>query len=278
MRADCSSEHLRAWPECSQLPSNGVIMIEGYMNSQKIIDDLSSKHNAYLITGYEKIKLNVIHAFKSNFHLSQAFLKPSKELVAGQTYILVLDGLSDYEKQRFAEKNYRWKVVAADNVAPVWNKTPVYQRNWMQLYGCGPALGAAFCVCVSDEWPILYHVKVRDRKNDSLQEYYVLSDADHLSVGHDMCSGEFDFDGGSQYEISFAPVDVSLNEGSVSETFKISGPSLGDQGTIEYSCDCDKITGAKKSSMLMFMLPVLVIMFCSLVIIVIRKKKRRKSI
>jgi len=219
-KADCSGSGIGVWPYTSNLKANPVIVIEFYGSSQQIVSGLNNKYSIYLKSGKEKISLLIIEVCKGQFRLIQVIVKPATELKAGKEYQLMIDNLPGYEgihkwnKETHKTETPAWKVLKeADTEFPVWTKLPKFNSKYYAMFGCGPSFGIVFDLAAADASPVLIKTTVRNTKTGKYSTYYLEPADNKISVGHNMCSGAFDFDSNDPYEVSFALMDASGNPG-----------------------------------------------------------------
>lgn len=238
-KADCSSSAIYFWPETNSIKQNSMIIITGYGTSQKIITKLNRSYPVYLKSGEKKIKLLVQEIAVGQFALTQAILKPEKTLEAGLEYTLYVDDLSEngveISKWNSETKEFepvKWKVdEGIDTEIPKWVSTPVETEKSYVPFGCGPAIYVHFSFKVSDTTEnLLLKTTVTDLKTKIATTYYLKAqDNKSIKIGHGMCSGEFDFSEGENYEVTFDLVDASGNTAKwIDKKIKFTKPSSED--------------------------------------------------
>lgn len=257
--AECSSSGISVYPRTKTIFSNPIFIIEGYSSSQSVIRHLNNGNAIYLTSGGDTIPLTVLKILVGKLDLTQAILKPSSNLKAGKHYKLNIDSLDEYEKADFERDNFSWAVAdIADNQKPIWNNPPSYNSKGMIFYGCGPAVFINFCASISDDSPVVVYAKVKNLKTNSTSDYYVTPDSCSFKLGHGMCSGEFEFYSGQEYEATFSLMDASGNISTETPQIKFSGPTEKDedQHDTETNCDCltQKATGQKSSIWIIILL------------------------
>ena len=60
VQADCMSKYISVYPTTKELKTDGLILIEGFGMSQKVIESLGSKYPVFLKSGNEKVELEII--------------------------------------------------------------------------------------------------------------------------------------------------------------------------------------------------------------------------
>lgn len=102
--------------------------------------------------------------------------------------------------------------------------------------------------------------KYFNKKSKKYSDYYILSEPQKISLGHDMCGGEFSFDEDTDYEVQFGLMDASGNENlKLTEPVEFKSPTQKDESENEFECNCTKnsaLNTAKndKSNVLMYLI------------------------
>jgi hypothetical protein len=195
-----------------------MIVVEGYAESQSIINQLNKKYPIYLKSKHEKIKLEVKEILVGEFYLTQVILFPEKKLTVGDEYALCIEGISAHKKpfQRWNTKtrsyeNIKWQVVAGrDEQAPVWREKPKNFTKSLTHLGCGPAMYVVFDFQVEESSEYLIKTTVLNKKTQKSTSYYLKHNNGKIQIGHGMCSGAFVFND-DDYEVTFDLVDVAGN-------------------------------------------------------------------
>jgi hypothetical protein len=217
--ADCAGTGISFWPTGNEIKQNSIIMIDGYAESQHIINGLNKKHAIYLKSGKHRVQLNVLEIHKGQYWTTQAILKPSETLNSGQEYELFIDSLPEYEtplrKWNTATEKYekvKWKVVnGKDIVEPSFISVPKESSKVLEYYGCGPENYVVFKHKVNDESEYLIKTEVTNLTTNTKSAYYLVSNNDEVYIGHGMCSGAFKLINGQEYEVVFEIIDASGN-------------------------------------------------------------------
>ncbi len=217
--ADCAGNGLRIFPTGATIKQNSIFVLEGYAQSQKVILGLNKAYPVYLKSGNQKINLIITEINVGQFSLTQAVLKPETELEAGLEYSMYIDHLPEYErfnKYNASTNKYEpviYKVVAErDTEKPQLASKPIEINKTLVHYGCGPSIHAVFSNPAKDNSEIIVQTTVKDLKTKKETTYYIQPNGDKIKIGHDMCSGAFDFEDGSQnFEVAFAFMDASGN-------------------------------------------------------------------
>ncbi len=88
--AKCSPGGLNFWPKEQSVKQNSIFLIEGYSNNQEIIAGLGKEYKIFLHSKTYDVFLIVDKLHEGDFLVTQAILKPTQELIAGETYKLVI--------------------------------------------------------------------------------------------------------------------------------------------------------------------------------------------
>lgn len=264
------------WPRTNEISSNSLLIVEGYGRSQEVIRKLNKKHKIYLKSETAEISLEVVNIYEGQFRLTQAVLKPSSKLIPGTTYTLQIDSLDEYEKKDFYRDNFKWLVNdKLDNETPTWSGIPKYINKQKNKYGCGPASFVDFCVCYQDNSLVVIFTKLKEIKTGKISEYLVTPDSTSLRIGHGMCSGEFDFEDGEEYEIFFSLMDASGNRNdTLTKAIQFISPTYKDtvnpKGKI--FCECPKSNEEQKSNIGIIIIVAMTILSLTGLLIYGRKK------
>ncbi len=243
--AKCTTSGIRVWPSTKTICKNPIFVIEGYSSSQAVISEINKHFKIYLKSQNSTIDLQVLKLYTSQFNLTQAILKPVRNLVSGETYSLQTDSLDHYNRYDFDVKNFRWTASdKTDNEMPRWQSAPFYLDNTGNKFGCGTERFANFCVCINDVSPVIVLARLKALKTGEISQYYVIPDSSFLKIGHGMCSGEFNFIDNENYEISFSLMDASGNfDDSLTNAIEFTSP--GEKYTPNPKtmkiCNCPKV-------------------------------------
>lgn len=219
--ADCAGTGLSAFPYQGEINRNSLFVLDGYAESQHVINGLNNQFPVYLKSGKEQVPLKVLEIHVGQFYLTQAVLKPETPLIPGKKYQLVIDHLPDYERLGvYNLKTHDFDPVTyfvtdvTDTDAPVWLEKPQEKDKSLAHLGCGPSIHVNFKMNVQEQSEFLVKTTVTNKKTGMETTYYIGGGKEGLSIGHGMCSGAFDFDDSMEYEAKFQLMDAS---GNVSE-------------------------------------------------------------
>lgn len=269
-KAMCGWAGISVWPTQQNISINSIFIIEGFSQSQELIRQLNKKNKIYLKCNSEIIPIKVLKILEGQYSVTQAILKPVKELTNGKTYELQIDSLGVFDKDEY--KVVKWTVNSlSDNERPIWNCEPTFKGQSFTSYGCGPAKYVNFCGSFKDNSPTVIYAKVFDKKNKTSSDYFITSEHNKISLGHGMCSGEFSFDKETNYEVQFGLMDASGNENlELTESINFTSPTKDNQTNEEFNCNC-----ADNSNLLIYCLLGLGII--GLGLILYKKRKNASS-
>jgi len=215
----CASSGLYFWPSKQTISQNSIFVIDGYATSQKTISGLGTTYKVFLKSDKQKILLNVQEILVGQYSLTQAILKPETILTIGQEYELVIENLGDLANQVYKyndstshREKIKWKVISnGDTSLPIWIEKPIFKNASYQEAGCGPIVFSNFVFSASDNSEYLIKTTLKNKSTGIETTYYLKADDNIIAVGHGMCSGAFNFDGGDKFEVEFSLFDASGN-------------------------------------------------------------------
>jgi hypothetical protein len=218
IHADCAMNGLSIYPSGKIINQNSIFILTGYGGSQEVILGLNKKYVTYLTCGTSKVKLNVLETHVGQFQLTQAVLKPVSELVAGLDYQIVIDSLPEYEglgtynrtTNRFGPVSFKVSNVRDLEKPKILSQARLLRKTYV-AYGCGPEVYAIFSQPVTDKSGFVVKTKLKDLSTGLETIFYVLPYGNEIWVGHDMCSGGFDFGYANKFEVEFSFMDTSGN-------------------------------------------------------------------
>lgn len=230
--ADCAGTGIDFWPIGNTIKQNSLIMIDGYAESQRIINGLNKKYSVYLKSKDHEVQLTVIEIQKGEFWITQAILRPSEKLKSGQEYQLFIDSLPEYEeplrKWNPDKKEYeevKWTVSSGtDLTKPNFTSIPTESKKVLEYYGCGPESYVIFNHSVNDSSEFLIKTTVANLSTNETTTYYLTTIENEIYVGHGMCSGAFKLNNGQEYEVTFAILDASGNKGNPTNKILFKAP------------------------------------------------------
>jgi hypothetical protein len=214
----CGRERISVLPESRKISLNSIIVVEGYADSQEIINELGRNYPIYLKHGKHKIKLLVKEILKGQFNLNQAILVPESNLQLKKKYRLFIENLPKGEELK------RWNIDLGkfepieyevedlnDSISPVFKTIPKEIKKSYTAYGCGPEMKVVFEFKIIEENEFLVKATMKDQTTGKEVKYYLKPQNDKLEIGHGMCSGAFLYGESYNYEIEFSLIDFSGN-------------------------------------------------------------------
>lgn len=207
------------WPTKQTISQNSIFVINGDATGQKMISGLGTTYKVFLKSNKQRIKLNIQEILVGQYDLTQAILKPETVLSVGQEYELVIENLGDLENAVYKyndstrrREKIKWTVTSnSDTILPVWTQRPIFKNDSYMSAGCGPIVFANFAFSASDNSEYLIKTTLKN-KSTGIETIYYLNPGDEIiAVGHGMCSGAFNFDGGDKFEVEFSLFDASGN-------------------------------------------------------------------
>ncbi|MCX6319883.1 MAG: hypothetical protein NTW29_21570 [Bacteroidetes bacterium] len=239
--AKCGSNGIGVVGDNRMIYDRSVIILEFYMNSQQVAHKLNVRYPAYLQSGKEKIPLKVIQTLTGGYNITQVILLLTIKPAEGKRYSLEIDHLKkeDGEVTYFdiaAKKMMPYMFTgsaAPANTPLLFSGLPVETKKTMVSYGCGPAQWIYYSLPNKTALSAYVLASLKDKNNGLTTEFIVASDKEGtIMIGHGMCTGGFNFTEGHQYEISFAPMDLSGYKGPFTSTMTVS-PPFSDTGNEE---------------------------------------------
>jgi len=229
---ECASEGLYVFPTGKTIKQNSIFIVDGYANSQEIILGLNKRYLIHLKGGDKKINLIVSTIYVGQFQLTQAILKPERELEAGLEYTMCIDKLPDnsvLQRYNTAANKYetvKYKVeFGTDTDKPTLLAKPKEIKKSLVHYGCGPSALVYFSFPVIDSSDIIIKTVLKNLETSKETTYYITPTKNEILVGHGMCSGAFTFDDGEKYEVEFSFMDASGNTTPSTERIKFTKPT-----------------------------------------------------
>jgi len=217
--ADCASRGVWALPAFGKIAPEGLIVLETYARSQRIIDSINSSYMVYLELNDTLVELEVLEICHGMFEVSQAILRPKTKLKPGEEYLLQIrhrQTSRDLNPERYNQKteNYeRIKWVVDESVSSTsssWAKGPTVQDYSLFWFGCGPACHVNFeyQIDIPDSSFLLMRVELMEVGSEITWQYHLpIANNGEFSIGHGMCSGPFYFQTKAKYLVRFALLD-----------------------------------------------------------------------
>lgn len=217
--AECSAWYTTFFPSEKKLASNGLIIFQGYQGAMMIVRDLNKKYPIYLQSGNHKVRLEVIE-LNEGYATLQAILKPTEALKVELEYELIVENyqpmskdymISKYDYSTQKHEKPTWKIEKAIPNNLEWIKKPIVTKKSYEEFGCGPAIHVDFDFEVKSQNTYFIKAIIIDSQNKAKSTYWleIGTQKSKLDIGHGMCSGNFNFQRGDNYEITFDMIDNS---------------------------------------------------------------------
>ncbi len=213
----CMGYGMRAKVLNNQLHPQSDILLEGYGETQDILENLNQVYPVYLISGKDSIPLEVSDIFKGQIYITQVVLKHKGSLEINRTYELCILNVDTSYLWDWNRDNSRsvpnWKVEPErDSIFHKWIKQPSIKSKGRFQPQCGS--GNVFYTCQNVEC-IVFHYEIQDSTeirvkvylhnltSDSHFTYVVFSKNGEIAIGHNECYGAFEFGVEDEFEIEF---------------------------------------------------------------------------
>ncbi|MEN0045980.1 MAG: hypothetical protein AAF806_02865 [Bacteroidota bacterium] len=218
----CADYGISVYPDGGHLTPESMILVEGKIISQRVIDSLNITYPIYLVSKSEQVELEIVEKCKGQSGFRQALLKPVRKLKIGKKYELKIENLKEFEtydiyKKRDAKilgKTWpSWQIDSyLDRKVPYWEHKPEFIYNESTRYGCGDSDYLIFNMRFSDEYPVLIKTEVMNLDTQKSQIYYLsMEKYGQIKVGHGMCGGAFFFEKETKYQVRFRLMDLTGN-------------------------------------------------------------------
>lgn len=232
MFGKCSSSAIYLTSQNLNLNRNGQIIIEFYGSAQNLVSGLTKEYPVYLKNGEKKILLKIIDSFVGTFRITQVILKPIVLLESGQKYTLFIDSIPQGFGviERYSEKTKKWERPTytikdyIDSINPKLKKEPSFHKKTLVYFGCGPASWIYYKVNCLDTSEVFIKVTIKNKKTGEINSFLVPVKEDEISIGHGICSGLFNFQEKTIYEVFFQAIDQSGNKSEHSKVYSVSSP------------------------------------------------------
>lgn len=244
--AECSYEtYYLTLPENFEIATNSLFLINGYLGYH-ILNDLDKNYTVYLKSNKDSVKLSLIKSNKSYRLLSQVLLKPERYLLQSEIYHLYIDVKGSNTNIYKSSNNWKIKNILDFEKPQIFKKTK-YLYKTITYFGCGPSAQVVFKTCINDFSVLLVDVKLKDLETGLVSEYILPINDRCISVGYNMCSGEFFLAANRKYEVSFIYMDFAGNKTIDKNKYYFTAPNKDDtfskyNNAIEENlnyCDCE---------------------------------------
>lgn len=227
----CQKDGISLFPAPGAVvPTNVQFLIEGVGEVQTRVQELLDSNAIALVAdGHDAIVLRPEKGFVSQVARVAVRLKPQKPLEPNVEYTLALPQtmagvviLND----RLGGGALRWLAGAGpDTVPPHFVKKPASSEGLYVKEADGLRKQLKLHVDLGDSGVAWLLVSMERARGGSVrQQYPVFVDGQTLTLGHDACSGNFSFDDGRAYRLSFELFDAAGNKAKARPTLEVSAP------------------------------------------------------
>lgn len=130
-----------------------------------------------------------------------------------------------YESQ-MPDKNLEWVTLNDLNyLSPKWKSSPqIINKSYDENLGCGTENFIQFKCMIESE--SVYYIKttIRSQSSGSIRSFCLFLWNDIIELGHNMCSGAFEFTPGYKYEVDFTIVDLIGQQSRLEQTIVFTSP------------------------------------------------------
>ncbi len=228
----CEKDGLILFPAPGAVvPTNVQLLLEGVGEAQSRVQDLVSAQAIALVTkDGEAVQVRAEQGFLSQMNRVAVRLRPLKPLEPNTEYALALPatmaGLRIINDP-WGDGSLRWTTGAGlDKKPPRFKQKPASSEGFyvkaadgsltrkLRLRTTVEELGASYVVVTMQ----------RARGSSARQQYPVPLEGDVLHLGHDACSGNFGFDDGRAYKLSFELYDAAGNRSPEKASLEVAAP------------------------------------------------------
>lgn len=228
----CSKDGLLFFPAPGAVvPTNVQFLLEGVGEGQAQVQALlSARAIALLPAQGDPIEVKAEKGYLSAMSRVAIRLRPLKALEPGVEYTLALPPeLAGVHliNDRLGDGSLRWLAGSGpDKKAPKYKQKPASSEGAWDKTKDGGILRILKLRTVLEEtspaWVLI--TMQRARGGSSKQVYPAAVEGDTITVGHDACSGNFSFEDGRAYKLSFELFDAAGNRGTEKHTLEVAAP------------------------------------------------------
>jgi hypothetical protein len=217
--AECADWHTNFFPASNTLPANGMVIFEGYGEAVAVALNLDTQYPIYLQAGKHKVRLKVKER-NTGYNTMQVVLEPTEALKEGETYKIVVEKyvpksehhkILQYNSQTHQNAEASWTATTSIAKASLaWLTKPTVGKKSYAELGCGPVAHVDFDFKIKANSPYFLKATLTNLATKQTSSYiFEQKEGNSVSIGHSMCSGEFAFGDGKNYEITFELVDAT---------------------------------------------------------------------
>ncbi|WOI22292.1 hypothetical protein [Nonlabens ulvanivorans] len=219
-----------------EISLNPMFVIEGYGNAQKKIKSFEERKVFLESEHGDLIELKLVDVLVGEKKLMQAIFKPAISLKKNTIYYLSYDNQTKEEKKfelvrwTYSPTNrerVQWRTSNLSKNKPLSkNINFIYSRNTFSDYDHTESANAIFLI--KNKSSSIYWVKtevVSTITNVSTVYYLYLNETDEkLSVGHNICSGAFNYSIEGRYKVRFTPMNLDGDSIGTTEWYSYDNP------------------------------------------------------
>lgn len=232
LAGECQKNGLLLFPTPgSVIPTNAQFILEGAGTAQQQVQDLlTSDAIALVARGQEPIQVKAEKGYVSQMSRVALRLRPLKPMEPNVEYSLALPSsfagiplLTD----KLGDGTLRWLTgPGADKKTPRYRQKPASSEGFYVVDKAGGLTRKLkLRTLVEESGPTFFLVSMqRARGSSARQEYPVMLEGDTLTLGHDACSGNFGFDDGRAYKLTFELYDAAGNRSSEKAALEVAAP------------------------------------------------------
>lgn len=226
----CTKDGISLFPAPGAVvPTNVQFFIEGTGEVQTRVQELLGSDVVRLVaTGHDAIPLKPEKGFVSQMGRVAVRLKPLKALEANVEYTLALppsmSGVTILNDRLGG--SLRWLAgVGPDKKSPQYRQKPSSSEGLYVKDLNGLRRQLKLRTQVEEMSSVYFLVSMeRARGGSARQQYPVFLDTETLTVGHDACNGNFAFDDGRAYRLTFELFDAAGNKSNEKASLEVSAP------------------------------------------------------
>jgi hypothetical protein len=178
------------------------------------------------------VGLSVVEVLRGTYQVTQVLLRPATALKEGLSYELVIEGLSKAERplQYFNNTTGNWEKIVLTvkghaGETPQWKAFPSETKKTFVPMGCGPEKYVHYTIPAGTGNAVYVRALLKNRTSGKTAEQVVVLENGVFKIGHGMCSGNFDLDAASDYEISFALMDEEGKRSAFTKPVRLVPPA-----------------------------------------------------
>lgn len=211
----CARTFHSVWPPSGPLPSNGILVLEGFAQARPIVEAVATS-GAYLECSGVPIELEPTTFLRGERRRSQVQLQPEEPLPAGATCKLRVLELEDdfvtYPIVNGERVEYAWSIVDSEDLSPpTWDHPPEITSSQNTPGTSGSDVEIVFSFQVADDSPVLALAEVAPFGSGPANTYMIPIREGRFSIRYNICSAHFRLMPGSRYQIWLTAMDAAGN-------------------------------------------------------------------